>query len=290
MRAFIPCSLAVVSLAAALSSRVLAQSPEETEEIIVRGNKTLDQYRLELRRARDEMFAIFNESNQGNDTDIRCRDESPTGTRIPQSVCRSHAEVRADAAGARQYLGALFVNAGKGAGGPQVNGGIGTSVALNDAILAGRNALAAFEAEWVRVLGGNRQLYEAVLKYAEIEEDLDWARGKPRPPELQPLQITLGGTCEASTLTEFEQLNNIARVSGTVSLSNCPAGTTGSLTLVAQVTDDAGQTRRMELMESWQRADAGDHTFSADYPIGDNVTLASMRVRGLTCTCEGPEQ
>jgi hypothetical protein len=229
MRASVPCSLAVLSFTAILSSRA-AQPPVETEEIIVRGTKTLSQYRLT----------------------------------------------------------ALFANAGKGAGGPQVNGGIGTSVALSDAMLAGRRALAEFEAEWVRVLGGNRQLYEAVLKYSEIEEELDWARGKPSASALQPLQIVVWSQCEASTLTECEQQNDVALVSGTVSFSICPAGTTGTLTLVAQLSDHAGETRRLEFTESWQRADALDHVFSSDYPIGDDVTLTSMRVRGLTCTCADP--
>ena len=48
------------------------------------------EYRLELERARDDVFIVFNEANEGTDTDIRCRTEQPTGTRMQQDVCRSN--------------------------------------------------------------------------------------------------------------------------------------------------------------------------------------------------------
>lgn len=70
----------------------------------------------------------------------------------------------------------------------------------------------------------------------------------------------------------------------------CPAGTTGHFTLVANVRDDAGETRPIGFSETWQRADTQDHSFGADYPIGQNVTLTSVRVRNLRCTCEVPAQ
>ena len=38
----------------------------------------------------------------------------------------------------------------------------------------------------------------------------------------------------------------------------------------------------------WQRTDDADVTFTADYPIGENVELLSVRLRGLTCTCADP--
>jgi hypothetical protein len=41
-------------------------------------------------------------------------------------------------------------------------------------------------------------------------------------------------------------------------------------------------------METWQRDDDKDVSFSADYPIGENVDLVSARVRGLSCTCADP--
>jgi hypothetical protein len=291
-------ALVLLSFAAILSGRALAQplqAPEGIDEVIVEGGKTLSQYRLELERAEDDLFALFNELNEGNDTDIRCRNELPTGSRVPQRVCRSHAEERADAEGARNFLNALVMSSGKGsgAGGPQVNAAIGMGEALSNAVSAGSSALARFEAEWTRVLGGNRQLYEAAVEYAELEEEFDRMRGVTSGYTRRPRQIVLGGAgpkCEASTYTEYQQNDNVARVSGTVSISACPAGTTGSFTLVAQVRDDTGASRPIEFRETWQRADAQDHVFNSDYPIGDDVALASVRVRGLTCTCEAPTQ
>ena len=99
-----------------------------------------------------------------------------------------------------------------------------------------------------------------------------------------------GPQCEASTLTEYQQRNNVARVTGTVSISSCPAGTTGKFTLVARVRDDNGEIRPIEFNETWQRDDAQDHLFNTDYPIGDNVELMSVRVRGLACTCAARAQ
>jgi hypothetical protein len=91
--------------------------------------------------------------------------------------------------------------------------------------------------------------------------------------------------CEASALTEYSQRSSTAQVMGTVSISNCPAGTTGSFTLVARVRDTSGEIKTLEFKETWQRDDAQDHAFKTLYPIGDDVELVSMRVRSLLCTC-----
>src|SRR5688572_26585608 len=100
MRAFVQCSLALVSFAAILSVRAVQpadealQPPEDIEEVIVRGGKTLSQWRLEVDLAQDELVKLFNDLNEGVDNDVRCRNEVPTGTRIPQRVCWSTAQDR----------------------------------------------------------------------------------------------------------------------------------------------------------------------------------------------------
>src|SRR5688572_32439965 len=96
MRAFVQCLLALVSFAAMTSGRVLAQPVEEPEEIIVRA-KPLNRYRAEIEVARDEMIRLFNEANEGDDNDVRCRYEVPTGSRIPVRVCFSAAQDRVSA-------------------------------------------------------------------------------------------------------------------------------------------------------------------------------------------------
>jgi hypothetical protein len=302
-------------LAMGLSGRAFAQAEpaapsaptatEEPEEVTVRGRRTLPQYRLELERARNEMFRIFNETNKGTDTDVRCGIEQPTGTRVRHTVCRTTAEIEASTRAARDFLNSLVYStpgrvgtAGSQAPAPPAPVNIGAGVAQIAGSIGANDALGQFEDEWKRILGDNRELFRAVTRYVELEQEYARAGGDTLAPGEQDVTVLLEATpaptsgpqCEASTLTEFEQRNNIARVSGTVSISNCSAGTTGSFTLVARVKDDAGETTPIEFKQTWQRADAEDHLFKADYPIGDNVFLQSVRVRDLTCTCAEPAQ
>ena len=44
---------------------------EPPEEVTVRGRKTMTQFRLEIERARDDVFRRFNEANEGSGTDIK---------------------------------------------------------------------------------------------------------------------------------------------------------------------------------------------------------------------------
>jgi len=96
--------------------------------------------------------------------------------------------------------------------------------------------------------------------------------------------------CEATTLTEYNQRNNVARVTGKISLANCPAGTTGTYSIVARVKDETGEIKPIEFSEIWQNDAAQDVPFAADYPIGDNVELVNLRVRNLKCTCVGSQE
>src|SRR5687768_18622178 len=104
MRAFVQCSLALI--AAVLSGGVVAQPVEQPEEIIVRA-KPLNRYRAEIELARDEMIKVFNEANDGEDNDVRCRYEAPTGSRIPARVCFSTTQDRVSANASRDFLQAM---------------------------------------------------------------------------------------------------------------------------------------------------------------------------------------
>ena len=149
--------------------------------------------------------------------------------------------------------------------------------------------MATFEKEWQRVMDTNQQFYSAVLKYRQLENEFNRARGTTVRIPI-PVFSLKGPQCEASTYTEYQQLGNVARVTGTVSISACPAGTTGKFALVARVRDEAGASTPIEFTEMWQSPDAQDYIFFADYPIGDNVFLESVRVRNLSCTCQDPAQ
>jgi hypothetical protein len=255
---------------------VLAHQPvEELEEVVVRA-KPLNRYRVEIEEARDEMIRLFNEANEGDDNDVRCRYEAPTGSRIPVRVCFSTAQDGASANAARNFLQALFRSTGSA-----------SEVTGSELITAGEEsrAMVEFEEEWRRLMSTNLQFQAAVVEYRELENEFDRARGATIRIPI-PVFALKGQRCEASTYTEYEQLGSVARVTGTVSVSACPAGTTGKFAVVARVRDEAGATTPIEFSEMWQSPDAQDYTFYADYPIGDNVFLESVRVRNLTCTCE----
>jgi hypothetical protein len=63
------------------------------------------------------------------------------------------------------------------------------------------------------------------------------------------------------------------------------------LARIGELRRDTGTVTPIEFGEVWQSADAEDYVFVvADYPIGGNVLLDSVRVRKLRCTCEAPRQ
>jgi hypothetical protein len=280
MRAFVPSALVLASFAVILSGGSFAQPVEEPEEIIVRA-KPLNRYRAEIEVARDEMIRLFNEANEGDDNDVRCRYEASTGSRIPMRVCFSTAQDGVSANAARDFLQAL----GRGDIWSSATLGIGSGQNAS----GGDQAMFEFENEWRRVMGKDQQFRDAVVKYRELENEFDRARAATIRMPIPSFTLN-GPQCEASTYTEYEQRGNVARVMGTVSISACPAGTRGAFAVVTRVKNDAGTVTPIEFSEVWQSADTEDYVFFADYPIGDNVSLESVRVRNLKCTCEAPLQ
>src|SRR5262245_45752296 len=124
---------------------------------------------------------------------------------------------------------------------------------------------------------------EGVAEPAAVrtEQQLKVSLEVPQPEVLQ---------CDASTRTEYQQRNNVARVTGSVSIANCPGGSAGTFDVVARVKDESGEIKPIEFAEKWQRDDKGDSPFTGDYPIGENVELMNVRIRNLKCTCaEAPE-
>ena len=96
--------LVMVGVAAAVSGQAFAQSATAApsdgtggeDQITVRG-KALSRHRLELEEARDELIEVYNDENSGEDNDVICREERPTGSRMPQRPPR----VRQTRAGTR---------------------------------------------------------------------------------------------------------------------------------------------------------------------------------------------
>ena len=89
--------------------------------------------------------------------------------------------------------------------------------------------------------------------------------------------------CSATTTTE--QRNTVAHISTTFAIADCPLASV-AFSVAVRVKNESGEEMPpLEFSETWQRTDTDDVRFTADYPIGENVDLISVRLRGLTCTC-----
>ena len=128
--------------------------------------------------------------------------------------------------------------------------------------------------------GGSRvrENCEVETTTLKLEQQMRIAFKLNAPPA--PLQ------CGASTTTRYQQRNTVARVSGTLEIHDCVAAS-GTFTVDVRVKDDSGVEKPLEFSQPWQRSDDQDVAFTADYPIGENVDLVSVSLRGLTCTCTG---
>jgi len=323
MRAFVqrPLAFAIVGLAAVLSGRAIAQadsaaapqatSPaEEPEDITVRGRRTLTEYRLEIERAREVVVGLFNELNSGDENDVTCRNERPTGSRMPQRVCRSNAANASDANSAQEFLNVLLLNAGGyrtnlgGNGAAPPAGGVpfmsqsATAAAQREGVAGKQANDAALTEEMKQLIAENPDLYAAVVKLVDLEDEYNVARGREveQPAQQQqqinvpihaPAPAVVGAQCGATATTEYRQANTIARVNGALAISECAAAS-GGYTVIIRVKDESDTEKLLEFNETWQRSDDQDVKFTADYPIGENMYLMSTRIRNLTCTCAAP--
>ena len=94
--------------------------------------------------------------------------------------------------------------------------------------------------------------------------------------------------CQASTVTEYIQQSSVARVSGSVTVKSCPAGSSGAYDIVLRVKDASGETKPLSFSEKWQRGDTADVKFGADYPIGEHVELLNVSIDNFHCSCADP--
>jgi len=101
--------------------------------------------------------------------------------------------------------------------------------------------------------------------------------------------ITIPGVsfipCQAEVVLAYSQRNTAARVKVDVSNSQCPAAS-GTFDIVASVRDEAGELTRLSFPEHFSLDEAGMFSFTRDYPIGENVTLSSVRSSRVECTCQ----
>ena len=87
------------------------EPPAMMEEVIVQGNKPLLALQLEMYRAEEALYDLFNSINTNDDFDVHCYKEAPIGSHIKQRVCKSnfHRNLLAKAS-QRMMLGEHYVS------------------------------------------------------------------------------------------------------------------------------------------------------------------------------------
>jgi uncharacterized protein len=93
---------AVVCLGTALDAQetgpAVAEPTATPEDVIIVREKEIEDLRLRVERAEDDVFARFNEINSDDSYDIHCYERGPIDSRIARRVCLSNAARAADTA------------------------------------------------------------------------------------------------------------------------------------------------------------------------------------------------
>lgn len=127
-----------------------AQIFEEPEEVIVIGERSTLQLRLQMWDAEAKAYGIFNEYNDDPRFDISCRQHQPTGTRISRQVCIPRFQLEATGNHAQDYIN-------------------GTSQFLPmQAAIAGQ--LKAYRSKIKQVAEEHPEFLEAIIQYSEVRE------------------------------------------------------------------------------------------------------------------------
>ena len=129
--------------------------------------------------------------------------------------------------------------------------------------------------------GGSR-----MRQNCEVETETLRAQQEAKPLVIQ-IPALESRECSATTTTEYYQVSGVARVSSALQIADCTSAS-GEFTVALRIRGESGEDTPLEFGETWQRSDDNDVTFKADYPIGENVELRSVRIRGLSCTCADP--
>ena len=80
--------MAVVGQAAEASANATSND-EVIDDIVVVGQKSLNDLRRDVFKAEEDFYSVFNNYNDEKDYDVRCFYENATGTRIKNHVCRA---------------------------------------------------------------------------------------------------------------------------------------------------------------------------------------------------------
>lgn len=95
--------------------------------------------------------------------------------------------------------------------------------------------------------------------------------------------------CHASLELGFKQIDTLAVVDATLNNPDC-AASSGDYTVVARVRDENNETNTLEFPQTWQREDDQTINLHAEYVIGENVDLVSVRPKLVHCLCEPADE
>lgn len=160
-----------------------AASRETLEEVIVRGRR-LSELKIEMEQARIRAYDIFNDINSHDDFDVYCRDESRSGTRVPQQVCRARFEGRISSDAGQEYLASVRWRC-------RDHGGLTVECLFDDRSAGAISAAQGVEAEAPirrrqltqeieRLARENLEFAEAIVEWYEAGLRYDEARRRPR--------------------------------------------------------------------------------------------------------------
>lgn len=86
------------------------------EEVVITGERSTMQLRLQLFEAERRTYELFNALNDEARFDISCSVQARTGSRFEQQVCRPEFEIQAERAHAQSYLDTMPRDGGLPAG------------------------------------------------------------------------------------------------------------------------------------------------------------------------------
>lgn len=160
------CLFCVVSAAAQQaddSSRVGGQ--EEPEEIVVTGQRSTLQLRIQLMEAERAAYNVFNQFNDDRRFDISCSVSAPIGSRFERQTCQAEFEIQAMRGHAQDYYNNM-----PGPGRPPQGS---VSQQFLPVELELHRHQKAFKEKMRQVAEEHPEFLDAIARYAALRQELD---------------------------------------------------------------------------------------------------------------------
>lgn len=152
------------------ASTALASNAETIDDNVVVDQKSLAELRRDAYKAEEEFYSVYNKLNDDKEYDVRCRYETPTGTRAKNHVCRARFVTNAYERHARRNRNSLSRVANQDA----------------DPILVEKTA--KFQEKLETLIAVNPELQEALGRYnTALARFYGGTRGRGQQLKLRPL-------------------------------------------------------------------------------------------------------